>query len=95
MATNTADAPPAGAAQELPADIAAMPFETALAELESIVSRLEQGNVKLEESMAIYARGEALKARCDRLLREAEAKIETIALSAGGQPSGTRPLDVE
>jgi exodeoxyribonuclease VII small subunit len=45
--------------------------------------------------MAIYARGEALKSRCDRLLREAEAKIETIALSAGGQPSGTRPLDME
>ncbi len=79
----------------LPADIAAMPFEAALAELEAIVSRLEAGNVKLEESMEIYARGEALKARCDRLLREAEAKIEAIALSAGGQPTGTRPLDVE
>jgi exodeoxyribonuclease VII small subunit len=83
------------AADSLTSDIAAMPFETALAELETIVARLEQGNVKLEESMAIYARGEALKSRCDKLLREAEARIEKISLSASGQPSGTQPLDVE
>jgi exodeoxyribonuclease VII small subunit len=86
---------PADPAQSLPADIAAMPFETALAELETIVARLEQGNVKLEESMEIYARGEALKARCDRLLREAEARIEKISLSASGAPTGAQPLDVE
>ncbi|MGL4728134.1 MAG: exodeoxyribonuclease VII small subunit [Bosea sp. (in: a-proteobacteria)] len=80
---------------ELPADIAAMPFETALAELETIVAKLEQGNVKLEESMAIYARGEALKSRCGNLLREAEARIEKISLSASGQPTGSQPLDME
>ena len=77
------------------ADIVTLPFETALAELESIVTRLEQGNVKLEESIDIYARGEALKSRCEALLKDAEARIEKITLSASGKPTGTQALDVE
>ena len=43
------------------ADIGALPFERALAELEDIVRRLERGDVPLEDSIAIYERGEALK----------------------------------
>jgi len=78
-----------------PADIAAMPFEKALAELEAIVTRLERGDVPLEDSIAIYERGEALKARCDALLKQAEARIEKITLSADGKPTGTTPLDVD
>ena len=77
---------------DVPADIAALPFEKALAELEQIVRSLESGNVPLEESIAIYARGEALKAHCDRLLRVAEAKVEKIRLDAEGAPVGTEPL---
>ena len=46
------------------ADVAALPFEAAMKELEAIVARLERGDVPLEESIAIYTRGEALKARC-------------------------------
>ncbi len=76
-------------------DITTLPFESALAELEGIVSRLEQGNVRLEESIEIYARGEALKARCESLLKDAEARIEKITLNANGQPTGTQPLDVD
>mgnify|MGYP001809604646 FL=1 len=78
---------------DTPTDIAALPFEAALKELEQIVTRLERGDVPLEESIAIYARGEALKARCDALLKAAELKVEKIRLGSDGQPRGTEPLD--
>ena len=78
-----------------PADIAKMPFETALAELESIVDRLEKGAVALEESIALYERGEALKTHCDALLKNAEMRIEKITLSPDGRPKGVVPLDGE
>ena len=74
-------------------DVAALPFERALAELESIVGRLEAGDVALEESIRIYERGEALKRRCETLLREAEARVEKITRDAAGRPTGTEPLD--
>ena len=74
------------------ADIATLSFEKALAELEQIVRSLEGGNVPLEESIAIYARGEALKSHCDKLLRVAEAKVDKIRLDAGGKPVGFEPL---
>ena len=76
-------------------DINALPFERALAELESVVETLEKGGAPLEESIAIYARGEALKKRCEDLLKSAEQRIEKITLNANGQPTGSAPLDVE
>jgi exodeoxyribonuclease VII small subunit len=76
-------------------DIAKLPFERAIEELESIVKRLEEGKVPLEESVAIYERGEVLKQRCEDLLRQAEARVEKITLDAGGKPAGTAPLDVD
>lgn len=77
------------------ADIAEMSFERALKELESIVGRLERGDVELEESIAIYERGEALKEHCDRLLKQAEAKVEKLTFNPDGTPRGTEPLDPE
>jgi exodeoxyribonuclease VII small subunit len=77
------------------ADIKDMTFERALKELEGIVSRLERGDVELEESIAIYERGECLRDHCDRLLRSAEAKVEKITLGADGAPKGLTPLDAE
>jgi exodeoxyribonuclease VII small subunit len=77
------------------ADIGRLSFETALAELESIVQKLERGDVALEESVTIYERGEALKRRCEELLRQAEARVEKITLDAAGKPTGAEPLDVE
>jgi exodeoxyribonuclease VII small subunit len=73
-------------------EIAEMSFETALKELESIVGKLESGQAPLAESIAIYERGEALKAHCEALLKAAEMRIEKITLR-GGQPVGTEPLD--
>jgi exodeoxyribonuclease VII small subunit len=76
-------------------DISKYPFERAIEELESIVKRLEDGKVPLEESVKIYERGEALKRRCEDLLRHAEARDEKITLDASGKPSGIEPLDVK
>ena len=74
-------------------DIATMPFEAALAELEGIVDQLEKGAVALDESITLYERGEALKRRCDQLLKNAEMRIEKITLSADGAVKGVVPLD--
>ena len=75
------------------ADIQDMSFERALKELETIVGRLERGDVELEESIAIYERGEALKDHCDRLLKQAEAKVEKLTLNPSGVPTGTEPFN--
>jgi exodeoxyribonuclease VII small subunit len=76
-------------------DVTQLSFERAIEELETIVKRLEEGKVPLEESVAIYERGELLKRRCEELLRLAEARVEKITLDAAGKPTGTEPLDVE
>ena len=77
------------------ADIKTMSFEQALKELETIVDRLEKGDVELEASILIYERGEALTTHCDAILRTAEARVEKSSLNQTGQPTGTEPLDVE
>ena len=77
------------------ADIKDMSFEKALKELEGIVGRLERGDVELEESINIYERGEALKDHCDRLLKQAEARVEKLTFNPDGTPKGTEPLDPE
>ncbi len=74
-------------------DIKEFSFERALKELESIVGRLERGDVELEESIVIYERGAALREHCDRLLKQAEAKVEKLTLDGDGVPQGSEPLD--
>jgi exodeoxyribonuclease VII small subunit len=76
-------------------DVTAYSFEKAVAELESIVARLERGDVALDESIAIYERGEALKKHCEKLLMAAENRIEKIRLDRSGKPQGVEPLDGE
>ncbi len=75
------------------ADVSGYSFEKAVAELESIVARLERGDVALDESIAIYERGEALKKHCEALLTTAEKRIEKIRLDRAGKPQGVEPLD--
>jgi exodeoxyribonuclease VII small subunit len=82
-------------ADEPHSDVTRLPFERAIEELETIVKRLEDGKVPLEESIAIYERGEALKRRCEELLRQAEARVDKITTDANGQVTGTEPLDVQ
>jgi len=80
---------------QIPDDIASMSFEDAMAELEDIVDRLEAGNVALDDSIALYGRGAALKAHCEARLKAAEARIEKVVRSADGSVSGTAPFDEE
>ena len=69
-------------------------FEAALAELEDIVSKLERGDVDLEESITIYERGAKLKAHCEAKLKSAELKVEQIVQDAGGK-AGTEPASFD
>jgi len=72
-----------------------MSFEEAIRELERVVTALEGGEVPLEDSITLYERGAALRARCDKLLKDAEEKVAKITTDAEGTPTGTQPLDVD
>ena len=77
------DQPPGTPVEELS-------YEQALAELESIVAGLETGDHALEASLAIYERGQLLARYCEKLLEQAELKIQSLsgeALIDSGQPS--------
>jgi len=60
-------------------------FEASLAELESIVQRLEQGELPLEESLRQFERGVALTRNCQKALRQAEQKIRVLSKGADGE----------
>ena len=78
----------------LPKDIAGLSFEDALKELESIVTQLEQGKVKLDEAITAYERGAALKRHCEAKLREAQLKVDKIVLSQDGSV-GVEPAKLD
>lgn len=78
-----------------PKPVGDLTFEKALAELEEIVGKLERGDVPLAQSIAIYERGEELKKHCDKLLNEAEARVEKIRVGSDGKAAGGEPLDAE
>ncbi|MBC7800172.1 MAG: exodeoxyribonuclease VII small subunit [Gemmatimonadaceae bacterium] len=65
-------------------DIAALSFEDALAELETIVRGLEGGKQKLEEAITCYERGATLRRHCEAKLAEAEARVQAIVERADG-----------
>ncbi|GJL92118.1 exodeoxyribonuclease VII small subunit [Hyphococcus sp.] len=69
-----------------PDDVSSLSFEAALAELEQIVQKLESGQAALEDSIALYERGAALKAHCEATLKSAQEKIEKIVVGADGKP---------
>jgi len=75
-------------------DVGSLSFEAALKQLEEIVTKLERGDVPLEESIAIYERGEALKKHCEALLARAEERVEKIR-SQEGKAIGVEPLDAK
>ncbi|MDJ0932363.1 exodeoxyribonuclease VII small subunit [Breoghania sp.] len=80
--------------QPTPKPVDDMSFEEALRELETIVQKLERGDVPLQESIAQYERGDKLRSHCDKLLQAAEAKVEKLRRGNDGTASGTEPLDV-
>jgi exodeoxyribonuclease VII small subunit len=78
-------------ASNISADIASLSFEEALTELEKLVKQLEDGKAKLDDAIKAYERGAMLKRHCETKLREAQAKIEQITVSADGVIS-TKPF---
>lgn len=78
----------------VPKDISKMSFEEALEELERIVRKLEEGKGRLDEAIASYERGAALKKHCEAKLREAQAKVDKIVLGPGGAV-GTEPVEID
>ena len=75
-----------------PPPVETLSFEAALKELEGIVARLEQGEVDLEDSIALYERGQALKAHCEAKLSAAEARLEKVI--KGPQGPTSEPMDL-
>jgi exodeoxyribonuclease VII small subunit len=73
--------------------VADLSFEAALAELEKVVGRLESGEVPLEESITLYARGAELRAHCEEKLKVAEARVLEITQGRDGSVGG-RPVDI-
>ncbi|WP_380166061.1 exodeoxyribonuclease VII small subunit [Jannaschia sp. R86511] len=75
-----------------PADPSTMPYEAARDELVDVVRRLESGSADLEESLALWERGEALAARCQVVLDGALARLDAAgsgdASSSGGEATG-------
>ena len=69
---------------KLPADIAKLSFEEALAELQDLVKRLERGDNKLDDAIRSYERGALLKRHCEAKLREAQLKVDKIVLGPDG-----------
>lgn len=74
------------------ADIDALSFEQALAELERIVGQLESGQAPLEQSIELYERGALLKAHCEKRLEAARLRVEKIVVGTGGQV-GVEPAE--
>ncbi len=64
--------------------IETLTFDEALLELQRAVTELESGGQPLEVSIALYERGVALQAHCERLLGAAELKVQQLMAQAGG-----------
>ena len=61
-------------------------FEQAASRLDEIVRRMEQGDVPLEESMALFEEGTALMRQCTTLLNQAEQKVRKLVAGPDGGP---------
>ena len=79
---------------DIPTDIKKFSFEKALGDLEDIVSRLEAGQVDLDESIELYTRGTQLKQHCESKLRNAKERVDKIVLGAGGSVQ-SEPADID
>ncbi|WP_295639663.1 exodeoxyribonuclease VII small subunit [Novosphingobium sp.] len=75
------------------ADLSSLSFEDALKALEDVVRKLESGEAPLDQSIALYARGDALRKHCQTRLDSAQARIEAIVADREGNAVGTRPFD--
>lgn len=82
-------------AQEESRDAATMTFEQAMAALEAIVQKLEGGQVGLEESIAMYARGAELRRHCEARLKAAQERVEKIVAGPSGEAAALQPASFD
>lgn len=75
------------------AEVSQLSFEAALKRLEEIVRTLEKGEAPLDQSIELYQEGDRLKRHCEARLKDAQMRIEQIALGKDGQPAGAVPFD--
>ena len=88
--------------RDAPADPAGLTYEQAMAELELIIDRIESGEIGLEESLAAYERGVALRARCQEILDRAEQRVSELTppkagarADEGSDPGGTDAAEAD
>lgn len=74
-------------------DVSQLSFEAALQRLEEIVRTLEKGEAPLDQSIGLYQEGERLKRHCEARLKDAQARIDQIALGSDDEPAGLKPFD--
>lgn len=83
---------------EKPTDVSKLSYEQARDELVAVVNELEQGTARLEESLVLWERGEALAARCEEWLIGAKARLEAAragAVSGTGNSAETNDSETE
>ena len=80
--------------RQLDEPIDKLSYEDALAELETLIRKLETGSIDLADSIASYERGVALAAHCSGLLEETEKKVQRLVLGPRGEPSEV-PMEIE
>jgi exodeoxyribonuclease VII small subunit len=68
-------------------------FETALAELETLVENMEQGDLSLDESLKQFERGVQLTRSCQQALKDAEQKVQILLTKNGDET--LQPFDDE
>lgn len=69
-------------------------FEEAMRELETIVRRLEEGKLSLDEAIVAYERGAALRGQCEKKLKDARLRVEKIVGENNGEIT-TAPFNLE
>ncbi len=75
----------AGTKESTPADIRKMNFEECFRALEEVVDQLEGGEVGLEDSIKVYARGMHLKRHCEEKLTSAREQVEKVVVGSTGE----------
>ncbi len=74
-------------AQDAQADVEGLAYDVAFAELQRVVGELEAGGGTLEATIAQYERAVALQRRCERLLAEAELRVQQLLSRPGALPA--------
>lgn len=76
-------------------DVKSMSFEEAMEELETVVRQLETGKIKLDEAVAAYERGMALRKVCEEKLSSAKSKIDILVLDKNNTPIDSEPFNAK